>query len=352
MNYSYGTGSSENFSSNNNSNNNNNNTNNHARMLENYETECYIRTNKLLYEQTTAASADTMINNQFDCLINDAGVNVDTIASENKNEEDILQSSSSSNSSSSSSFSYNMNAQNRFHHHHHHQQHNLLHQHQLHNHHHNQHQMQQQHMHQQNIINQDYSFNSDNMAPSSSNNLNGDYSHANKKCIKQDSGLNESTNYAIEKNFSFSNNESKFQYVLMAPTSPAVKTNEDTLTYLNQGQNYELRLSLTDSIPINNSSLKNCNNFDNQVNQEQSNASFLEDIKPLIINGKSNNICRNEAASSASTSNKFSGNEINDGKTANPIYLSIIRLCFWDRKLQEIEHQEIKEVQKYLTNEL
>ena len=35
----------------------------------------------------------------------------------------------------------------------------------------------------------------------------------------------------------------KFQYVLMAPTSPAVKVNEDTLTYLNQGQNYELKLT-------------------------------------------------------------------------------------------------------------
>ena len=28
----------------------------------------------------------------------------------------------------------------------------------------------------------------------------------------------------------------------------------------------------------------------------------------------------------------------------DPVYLSIIRLCFWDRKLQEIEHEEIKEV--------
>jgi hypothetical protein len=30
--------------------------------------------------------------------------------------------------------------------------------------------------------------------------------------------------------------------------------------------------------------------------------------------------------------------------TSGPIYLSIIRLCFWDRKLQEIEQDEIKEV--------
>lgn len=36
--------------------------------------------------------------------------------------------------------------------------------------------------------------------------------------------------------------ESKFQYVLAAPTSIATKNNEDTLTYLNQGQSYEIKL--------------------------------------------------------------------------------------------------------------
>ena len=46
--------------------------------------------------------------------------------------------------------------------------------------------------------------------------------------------------------FSGSSNINKFQYVLMAPTSPGVKINEDTLTYMNQGQNYELRFSRTD----------------------------------------------------------------------------------------------------------
>ncbi|XP_030642702.1 transcription factor CP2-like protein 1 [Chanos chanos] len=33
-----------------------------------------------------------------------------------------------------------------------------------------------------------------------------------------------------------------FQYVLCAPTSPAVKVQEETLTYLNQGQSYEIRM--------------------------------------------------------------------------------------------------------------
>ncbi|XP_061093014.1 transcription factor CP2-like protein 1 isoform X2 [Conger conger] len=33
-----------------------------------------------------------------------------------------------------------------------------------------------------------------------------------------------------------------FQYILCAATSPAVKTHEETLTYLNQGQSYEIRM--------------------------------------------------------------------------------------------------------------
>lgn len=35
---------------------------------------------------------------------------------------------------------------------------------------------------------------------------------------------------------------SRFQYVLAAPTSIATKNNEETLTYLNQGQSYEIKL--------------------------------------------------------------------------------------------------------------
>lgn len=33
-----------------------------------------------------------------------------------------------------------------------------------------------------------------------------------------------------------------FQYVLAAATSIATKVNEETLTYLNQGQSYEIKL--------------------------------------------------------------------------------------------------------------
>lgn len=34
----------------------------------------------------------------------------------------------------------------------------------------------------------------------------------------------------------------RFQYVLAAATSIATKNNEETITYLNQGQSYEIKL--------------------------------------------------------------------------------------------------------------
>ncbi|KAF6018189.1 gem [Bugula neritina] len=40
----------------------------------------------------------------------------------------------------------------------------------------------------------------------------------------------------------FNGGQISFQYVLSAPTSPATKVNEETLTYLNQGQAYELKV--------------------------------------------------------------------------------------------------------------
>lgn len=42
--------------------------------------------------------------------------------------------------------------------------------------------------------------------------------------------------------FKQENLDSGFQYILGAATSPAVKINEETLTYLNQGQSYEIKL--------------------------------------------------------------------------------------------------------------
>ncbi|KAJ8968552.1 hypothetical protein NQ317_001750, partial [Molorchus minor] len=51
----------------------------------------------------------------------------------------------------------------------------------------------------------------------------------------QDSYAVSSTNYNLIENC-------RFQYVLAAATSIATKQNEDTLTYLNQGQSYEIKL--------------------------------------------------------------------------------------------------------------
>lgn len=75
----------------------------------------------------------------------------------------------------------------------------------------------------------------------------------------------------------------RFQVILMAPTSPAAKVNEESLTYLNQGQNYDLRLSYN------------------------------------------------------SMSDSSGGGE-------PKMLLSIVRLCFWERKMQEIEEEEITKV--------
>lgn len=71
----------------------------------------------------------------------------------------------------------------------------------------------------------------------------------------------------------------------MAPTSPAAKVNEESLTYLNQGQSYDLRLSY------------------------------------------------NNAGESASGSEP-------------KMFLTVVRLCFWERKMQEIEEEEIAKVNK------
>lgn len=155
----------------------------------------------------------------------------------------------------------------------------------------------------------------------------------------------------------------KFQSVLMAPTSPAVKVNEDTLTYLNQGQNYELKLSRLTAPKV-----MAASTIAIQPNQTSQNGHYMEDIKPLLIDSKAVQ-CRTDSfkdiltESPSSTLNQlvcdaeadkmlFCGQELNEEPSlsnltssgSDPVYLSIIRLCFWDRKLQEIEHEEIKEV--------
>lgn len=53
--------------------------------------------------------------------------------------------------------------------------------------------------------------------------------------LPQDNYVVSSTNFNLVE-------DCRFQYVLAAATSIATKTNEDTLTYLNQGQSYEIKL--------------------------------------------------------------------------------------------------------------
>jgi hypothetical protein len=134
------------------------------------------------------------------------------------------------------------------------------------------------------------------------NSFNNDFKNLDTT-IKNDSCL-------LEKNANFNgdylNSSNKIQYLLMANTSPAVKINEESLTYLNQGQSYELKFNMISS---NNNSVKK----------------FGSDNEDLYNTQKDN---------------KFNNIDSKDEK----LYLSVIRLCFWERKLQEIEQEEIKEV--------
>jgi hypothetical protein len=176
----------------------------------------------------------------------------------------------------------------------------------------------------------------------------------NKQKQQQQINRNNIINLDSDKNARFLNEISsvvsnKFHYVLMAPTSPAVKANEDSLTYLNQGQNYELRIN-------------RINDSATAIQQQQTIYSQMEDIKPLIIESKLNNNKNNCSDKSQTTLNqivcgingetenaeKLAYNLVSNDGSGTPsgsLYLSIVRICFWDRKLQEIEHQEIKEVE-------
>jgi hypothetical protein len=148
----------------------------------------------------------------------------------------------------------------------------------------------------------------------------------------------------------------KFQYILMAPTSPGVKISEDTLTYLNQGQNYELKMSCAADV------LTTCSSYNEPsgIMDEQygylggsDSNNTLEDIKPLIH--KSSDEEKQQRGLPCCSNGQLAENGIvkenikyesgGGGMEYNDLnYLSVIRLCFWDRKLQENEQEEIKEV--------
>jgi hypothetical protein len=157
--------------------------------------------------------------------------------------------------------------------------------------------------------------------------------------------LNPSTCY-LNQNIKFSNEFStsstmnKLQYTLMAPTSPGVKINEDTLTYLNQGQNYELKLSKVSEFGMQNPLINT--QFSSYLHEPDE----AEDIKPVILNFKSaerDQPNSDDKKNSDLNSNQQSGNQMSSNENI-VFHLSVIRICFWDRKLQEVEQDEIKEV--------
>ena len=95
---------------------------------------------------------------------------------------------------------------------------------------------------------------------------------------------------------------------------------------------------------------------------------YMEDIKPMLVESKVGGHGRdsfkdiltdnpadtlNQLVCDAASDKILFCQELNEeplsdltslNSGSDPVYLSIIRLCFWDRKLQEIEHEEIKEV--------
>lgn len=163
-------------------------------------------------------------------------------------------------------------------------------------------------------------------------------------------------NYNVKLSADYMINMNKLQFLLMAPTSPAVKVNEETLTYLNQGQNYEIKLSCNEPPHL------------NELQIDQNYAYQNEDIKPFInletksietgfiLNNHSNSTTLNQIVRDTNEhdlSDKLPRQENNtnnqnlqlDMSNQNTlVYLSVVRVCFWDRKLQEMEQDEIKEV--------
>jgi hypothetical protein len=121
-------------------------------------------------------------------------------------------------------------------------------------------------------------------------------------------------NPAVKYSNEILNKINRVKFLLMAPTSPAVKISEPSLTYLNQEQNYELRLIYTELF-----------------NKHNSQSSYID--KDLKQKGKE----------------FFGVKDVSDMKTDNqdknnPVFLSLLRLCFWDHKLQEKERDKIKQV--------
>ncbi|KAM4643945.1 alpha-globin transcription factor CP2 isoform 1-T1 [Amazona ochrocephala] len=112
-------------------------------------------------------------------------------------------------------------------------------------------------------------------------------------------------------------NENKilpFQYVLCAATSPAVKLHDETLTYLNQGQSYEIRM------------------LDNRKIGE------LPEINGKLVK------VRGEHEDVSSPEHPLQEGAVLgqlQAPTASPLQ-SIFRVVFHDRRLQYTEHQQLE----------
>jgi len=178
----------------------------------------------------------------------------------------------------------------------------------------------------------------------------------NSKVETQTSPSTPNTDFStLSKSNIFSNTSfNKFQFILIAPTSPAVKLNEETLTYLNQGQNYELKLT--------------------KLNTPIGQSAYMEGIRPnpvekklsgdnlkKIFTDNTEDTLNQIVCKESSQIDKIVFQELTDRPRTNQsvapisqnpdqVYLSVIRLCFWDRKLQEIEHEEIKEWENEYNN--
>ncbi|BFZ06421.1 hypothetical protein BsWGS_09463 [Bradybaena similaris] len=107
--------------------------------------------------------------------------------------------------------------------------------------------------------------------------------------------------------FKQENLDNGFQYILGAATSPAVKMNEETLTYLNQGQSYEIKLKKLGDL-------------------SELQGKFLRDTDHEPTFAKPSNILQCPAAPSMSFAH---------------LHKSVVKVLFHDRRLQFMEKEQI-----------
>ncbi|KAM9601242.1 upstream-binding protein 1 isoform 1-T1 [Trichechus inunguis] len=116
-----------------------------------------------------------------------------------------------------------------------------------------------------------------------------------------------------------------FQYVMCAATSPAVKLHDETLTYLNQGQSYEIRM------------------LDNRKMGDMPEISGkLVKQLPSEVNVKALWRRRNHRKISWSYAKTTAAKPPSKSHSLVSEYKSIIRVVFHDRRLQYTEHQQLE----------